>query len=80
MAENVTVLEGEYLLGNGTTYDLGKTVSYKPGDYGHTPACAPQYGTTTMRTVIEVHGQAPFAFHNLELNRPEDALSKCERR
>lgn len=80
MAENVTVLEGEYLLGNGAVYDLTKTVSYKPGDYGHTPACAPQYGTTTVRTVIEVHGEAPFAFHNLESNDPKDSLSNCKTR
>jgi len=80
MAENVTVLEGEYLLGNGATYDLTKTTAYKRGDYGHTPACAPQYGTTTVRTVIEVHGEAPFAFHNLETNDPRDALSQCSRR
>ena len=78
MAENVTVLEGEYLLGNGTNYDVAKTLPYKPGDYGHTPACAPQYGTTTVRTVIEVHGEAPFAFHNLESNDPKDSLSNCK--
>lgn len=65
MAENALVLAGEYLLGNGTRFDRRNTVPYHAGDYGHTPACAPQFGIATTRTLLEVHGEAPFAFHDI---------------
>jgi quercetin dioxygenase-like cupin family protein len=38
MAENVTVLEGDFMLGMGDTVDASKQATYKPGSFLYIPA------------------------------------------
>lgn len=60
MAENVTVLEGTFLLAMGETVDESAIVEYAPGDYLHIPAEHPHFGGATGRTEIQLHGIGPF--------------------
>lgn len=59
-AENVTVLEGTFLLAMGEEFDDGELVSYGPGDYLFIAAENPHFGGAEGRTVIQLHGVGPF--------------------
>lgn len=59
-AENVTVLEGTFLLAMGEEFDDGELVSYRPGDYLFIAAENPHFGGAEGRTVIQLHGVGPF--------------------
>jgi quercetin dioxygenase-like cupin family protein len=59
-AENLTVLEGEFFLGMGDTADDSKLMSYRPGTFMFIPARNVHFGKVTGKTVIQLHGQAPF--------------------
>ena len=60
MAENVTVLEGELLLGMGDKRDPATLASYPPGSFLYLPGKMPHFGGAKGATVIQLHGQAPF--------------------
>ena len=68
MAENLTVLEGDFMLGMGTTVDAGKLMTYKPGSFLYIPGKSPHFGQVKGNTVIQLHGQAPF---KIELGAPK---------
>ncbi len=59
-AENVTVLEGTFLLAMGEEFDEGALESYEPGDYLFVAAETPHFGGVEGRTVIQLHGIGPF--------------------
>ncbi len=59
-AENLTVLEGEFLLAMGAKADASKLTSYKPGSFLYLPGKHPHFGGAVGPTVIQLHGQAPF--------------------
>lgn len=59
-AENVTVLEGTFLLAMGEEFDESELVSYGPGDYLFIAAENPHFGGAEGRTVIQLHGVGPF--------------------
>lgn len=59
-AENVTVLEGTFLLSMGEAFDESELVSYGPGDYLFIEAENPHFGGAEGRTVIQLHGVGPF--------------------
>lgn len=59
-AENVTVLEGTFLLAMGETFDGDELKSYAPGDYLYIAAENPHFGGAKGRTVIQLHGIGPF--------------------
>lgn len=59
-AENVTVLEGTFLLAMGEAFDEGALESYEPGDYLFIAAENPHFGGAEGRTVIQLHGIGPF--------------------
>lgn len=59
-AENVTVLEGTFLLAMGETFDRDELKSYAPGDYLYIAAENPHFGGAEGRTVIQLHGIGPF--------------------
>ena len=59
-AENLTVLEGDFMLGMGEMADAAKLVTYKPGSFLFIPGKSPHFGQVKGNTVIQLHGQAPF--------------------
>lgn len=65
-AENVTVLEGEFLLSMGREFDDSKLKIYRPGDYLYIAAKNPHFGKAKGRTVIQLHGIGPFAITVVE--------------
>ncbi len=66
MAENLTVLSGTLLLGMGERVDDGKLKAYGVGDYLHIPARMAHFGGARGPTVIQLHGQGPFAITVVE--------------
>ena len=60
MAENLTVLEGEFLIGMGNQVDPAKLTSYKPGSFMYIPGKMAHFGGVKGATVVQLHGQAPF--------------------
>lgn len=58
--ENLTVLSGTFLLGEGSTENWAELTTYRPGDYLHIPARSAHYGGATGETVIQLHGTGPF--------------------
>lgn len=67
-AENVTVLSGVLQLGMGEQTDDSKLKSYGPGDFLYIPSPMPHFGGAKGQTVVQLHGQGPFAI-NL-VNKP----------
>lgn len=59
-AENLTVLEGTFLLAMGREVDASSLKRYSPGDFLHIPAEHPHFGGATGETVIQLHGMGPF--------------------
>lgn len=59
-AENLTVIEGEFMLGMGDKADDTKLTTYKPGTYMFLPAKNVHFGKVKGTTIIQLHGQAPF--------------------
>lgn len=60
MAENLTVLEGDFMLGMGDQVDPAKLTTYKPGAFLYIPGKMAHFGGVKGVTVIQLHGQAPF--------------------
>lgn len=59
-AENVTVLEGTFLLAMGRSFDESQLKTYQPGDYLYIEAENPHFGKVQGRTVLQLHGIGPF--------------------
>ncbi len=59
-AENLTVLEGELLVGMGSKAEGGTTTGYKAGSFMYIPAKMAHFGGAKGLTVVQLHGQAPF--------------------
>ena len=60
-AEHLTVISGTFLLAMGTDGDWSKVQTYAPGSFIYAPARHPHYGGARGVTVVQLHGQAPFA-------------------
>ncbi len=59
-AENLTVLEGELLVGMGSKAEGGTTTGYKAGSFMYIPPKMAHFGGAKGVTVVQLHGQAPF--------------------
>jgi quercetin dioxygenase-like cupin family protein len=59
--ENVTVISGNFHIGMGDKLDEKKGIELTPGGYGEAPAKMNHFAWTTSPTVVQVHGQGPFA-------------------
>jgi quercetin dioxygenase-like cupin family protein len=68
--ENVTVLEGTFLLAMGERADEGRLRRYSAGDYLFIEGRHPHYGGASGRTVIQLHGLGPFDI--IVVGSPED--------
>jgi anti-sigma factor ChrR (cupin superfamily) len=60
-AENVTVLSGKFHLGMGDKLDEAKGQELTAGGFAEAPAKMNHFAWTTAETVVQVHGQGPFA-------------------
>jgi quercetin dioxygenase-like cupin family protein len=58
--EHVTVISGEYRLGEGDTFALEATRTYGAGSYFALPAGHPHFSTTVTESVIQLHGVGPW--------------------
>lgn len=69
VAENVTVLEGEFLLAMGETANE-RLMTYGPGDFLYIAANHPHFGGARGRTTIQLHGMGPFEI--IVVGSPQD--------
>ena len=60
-AENVTVLEGTFLAGMGTTFDESQLQTFKRDGFASIPAEHPHYAMARGQTIVQVHAIGPFA-------------------
>lgn len=61
--EHVTVLQGTFMLGMGRSVDRAALRTYMPGDFIYAPAKMPHFGGVRGETVIQLHGEGPFAIN-----------------
>src|SRR5882724_2052588 len=59
--ENVTVVSGNFHIGMGDYLDEKKGIELTSGGYGEAPAKMNHYAWVTSPTIVQVHGQGPFA-------------------
>jgi quercetin dioxygenase-like cupin family protein len=62
-AEHVTVLQGTLLLAMGERAQATGLQSYGAGDYLYLPGKKPHFGGAQGFTVVQLHGQGPFAIN-----------------
>lgn len=60
-AEYVTVLSGSLHAGMGDKLDRTKAVAFEPGGFAALPANMNHYAWASRDTVVQVHGEGPFA-------------------
>jgi anti-sigma factor ChrR (cupin superfamily) len=59
--ENVTVISGNFHIGMGDKLDAKQGIVLTAGGYAEAPAKMNHYAWATEPTVVQVHGQGPFA-------------------
>jgi anti-sigma factor ChrR (cupin superfamily) len=59
--ESVTVLSGNFHIGMGDKFDEKNGIELTAGAYGEAPAKMNHYAWATSNTVLQIHGQGPFA-------------------
>ena len=60
-AEMVTVISGNFHLGMGDKLDMKKGMVLTAGGYAEAPAKMSHYAWASSPTIVQVHGQGPFA-------------------
>ena len=60
-SEYVTVVSGAFHIGMGDKLDLTKGAELRAGGFGEAPAKMNHYAWASEETVVQVHGQGPFA-------------------
>jgi quercetin dioxygenase-like cupin family protein len=60
-AEYVTVISGKFRIGMGDKLDEKKGIELRAGGFGAAPAHMNHYAWASEDTVVQVHGQGPFA-------------------
>jgi anti-sigma factor ChrR (cupin superfamily) len=59
--ESITVISGNFHLGMGDKLDEKKGMELTAGGYGEAPAKMNHFAWATSPTVVQVHGEGPFA-------------------
>ncbi len=59
--EYVTVLSGKFHIGMGDKLDRKHGIELRAGGFGEAPAKMNHFAWTTSDTIVQVHGQGPFA-------------------
>ena len=72
-SEYVTVLSGNFHIGMGDKLDEAKGIELTAGGFGVAPARMNHFAWTTSDTIVQVHGEGPFA---LTYVNPADDPSK----
>jgi hypothetical protein len=72
--ERVTVLSGTLYLGLGEKFDPKAAKVMPAGRYGRTGAGVAHFGYVTGETVLQLHGEGPWAIHYL--NPADDPRAK----
>jgi anti-sigma factor ChrR (cupin superfamily) len=72
-SEYVTVVSGTFHIGMGDKLDQKKGIELRAGGFGEAPARMNHYAWASEETVVQVHGQGPFA---LTYVNPADDPSK----
>jgi Domain of unknown function (DUF4437) len=72
--ENVTVVSGNFHIGMGDYLDEKKGIELTSGGYGEAPAKMNHYAWVTSPTIVQVHGQGPFAI--TYVNAADDPSTK----
>jgi uncharacterized RmlC-like cupin family protein len=60
-SEYVTIVSGTFHIGMGDKLDEKKGIELRAGGFGEAPAHMNHYAWTSEETVVQVHGQGPFA-------------------
>src|SRR5271157_3688696 len=60
-SEYVTIVSGKFHIGMGDKLDEKKGVELRAGGFGEAPAHMNHYAWASEETVVQVHGQGPFA-------------------
>lgn len=71
--ESITVLSGNFHIGMGDKFDDTKGMELKAGGYGEAPPKMNHYAWASTPTIIQIHGQGPFAITYVD---PADDPSK----
>ena len=74
-SEYVTVLSGSFHIGMGDKLDQSKGQELRAGGFAEAPAGMNHYAWTTSETVIQIHGEGPFAITYVN---PADDPSKTQ--
>ena len=74
--EMVTVISGDFHLGMGDKLDEEKSVLLTTGGYAEAPAQMNHYAWASSPTIVQIHGQGPFAI--TYVNPADDPRSKSE--
>ena len=74
--EMVTVISGDFHLGMGEKLDEERGALLTAGGYAEAPAKMSHYAWATSPTIVQVHGQGPFAI--TYVNPADDPRSKSE--
>ena len=61
--EHVTVISGTFLLAMGSSGDWSAMQSYPAGSFVYAPPRHPHYGGVRGETVVQLHGEGPFAIN-----------------
>ena len=72
--EMVTVLNGKFNLGMGDKLDQKKGMLLTNGGFAEAPAKMNHYAWTTSPTLVQIHGQGPFAINYV--NPADDPRTK----
>ena len=72
--EMVTVISGDFHLGMGDKLDEEKSMLLTAGGYAEAPAQMNHYAWASSPTIVQVHGQGPFAI--TYVNPADDPRSK----
>jgi len=76
MAENITIVSGEFHLGVGDKFDESQAKTMAAGSFGNMPAKMHHYAWTKGETEVQVHGNGPF---KLIYVNPADDPSKMKK-
>ena len=68
--ENLTVLEGRFMIAPGEHRDDSKLKTYRPGDFLRFAAKHPHFGGVRGATTVQLHGVGPFEI--VVVGSPED--------
>lgn len=63
MGEHITVLSGVFRLGMGGTVNSSAIREYQAGDFLYVPGRMPHFGGARGATVVQLHGNGPFAIN-----------------